>query len=411
MDALLQRARQLDADDPLKGFRERFELPDGLVYLDGNSLGALPKATPARLQSVVAREWGEGLIGSWNDADWVDLPRRLGDKIGRLIGAGKGETLVCDSVSINIFKALTAALSLWPERAVILTEEGNFPTDHYMMQGLARFSGGKIECRAVPREAVEDALTSDVAAVLLTHVHYQTGEMWDMAGVTARAHDAGALAIWDLSHSVGAMPLDLLGSQADFAVGCGYKYLNGGPGAPAFLSVAERHQSAQIVLSGWFGHARPFAFEETYEPAGGIERFQSGTPGILGMAALESGVDLMLEADLGAVRAKSLGLGDLLIDAMLPVCEAYGFELVTPQDHSARGSHISYRHENAYEITQALIARGVVGDYREPGILRLGLTPLYTRYADIVRAVMTLAEVCSKSSWDRDEYRVRGKVT
>lgn len=411
MEDLLERAASMDAADPLRHFRERFHLPEGLIYLDGNSLGALPKSAAERVSGVLAREWGDGLISSWNDAGWVDLPRRLGDKIGQLIGAGPGETIVTDSVSVNIFKALAAAVSLRPDRSVIVTEQGNFPTDQYIMQGLERFSGGKIEYRAVARSAVDDALDADTAVLLLTHVHYQTGEMWDMEALTARAHDVGALVIWDLSHSTGAMELELAAAQADFAVGCGYKFLNGGPGAPAFLYVPERHQHADVVLSGWFGHARPFAFEERYEPAGGIERFQSGTPGILGMAALECGVDILLEAQLAEVRAKSLALGDLMIEAMGPMLQQYGFALATPGDSQRRGSHVSFRHEHAYPVTQALKARGVVGDYREPGFLRLGLTPLYLGYGEVVRAAATLNAICRERAWDRAEFRTRGKVT
>lgn len=408
---LQERAQQLDAQDPLAHFRDRFHLPEGLVYLDGNSLGPLPRETTQRINQMLVEEWGQGLIGSWNEADWIDAPRRVGDKIGKLIGAKKGETIVADSVSVNIFKALTAALSLQSGRSTILTEDGNFPTDHYMMQGLARFATDKVNYRAVPREALPDSLDETTAVLLLTHVHYKTGEMWDMQSVSRAVHDAGALVIWDLSHSTGAVELDLSACEADFAVGCGYKYLNGGPGAPAFINVAERHHGAAPVLSGWFGHARPFAFEQGYEPAAGIERFLCGTPGILGLAALECGVDLKMEAESAAVRAKSLALGDMLIEAMAPLCDKYGFVLETPRGHSERGSHVSFGHEHAYAITQALKARGVVGDYREAGTLRLGLTPLTLRYQDVVEAVVRLEAVCAQREWDAPHYHARARVT
>ncbi|WP_394729216.1 kynureninase [Altererythrobacter sp. GH1-8] len=400
-----------DAADPMRHFRDQFLLRDGLVYLDGNSLGALPKATAERMQTVVSQEWGEGLIDSWMSANWVEAPRRIGDKIARLIGAGPGEVIVADSTSINIFKALTAALSLREGRKVLLTEAGNFPTDGYMMQGLARFKGNGTECRAVAREQLLNALTDEVAVLLLTQVHYKTARMHDLAQLTRRAHEVGALVVWDLSHSTGAIEVDLNAAEADFAVGCGYKFLNGGPGAPAFLFAAHRHHGAHPVLSGWFGHARPFDFEEGFEPAPGIDRFQCGTPTILGMSALESGVDLMLRADMGEVRRKSIALSELLIREMQPLCDEFGFSLASPPESAERGSHVAYAHPQAYAMMQALKARDVIGDFRMPDVMRFGITPLYLGYADIVEAVDRLRAVCANRDWDRAAYRDKAFVT
>ena len=401
-----------DTDDPLARFRDRFALPKGVIYLDGNSLGALPKSTPGRLAATIAEEWGEGLITSWNAAGWVAAPQRIGDKIARLIGAGEGEVIACDSTSINVFKLLTAALSLNPGRTTILSESGNFPTDVYMMQGLETLTGGRVRARLVAPEAIDDAIDDDVAVLLLTQVHYKTGRMRDLAATTARAHEAGALVVWDLSHSAGAVPVDLTAANADFAVGCGYKYLNGGPGAPAWLYVARRHQNRVTpALSGWFGHAAPFDFVDEYRPAAGITRFLCGTPPVIGLTALECGVDLLLEADMAAVRAKSLALAERFAARMQPLCERHGFTLVSPADPGQRGSQIAYAHPEGYAIMQALIARGVIGDFRAPDILRFGLTPLYLRFDDVDRAVAILAEIMDADAWDRPEYKVRAAVT
>ncbi|MFA9201671.1 MAG: kynureninase [Cypionkella sp.] len=402
----------LDAADPLRGFRQRFHLPEGVIYLDGNSLGCLPKATPERVAEVVRDEWGTGLVGSWNRAGWVEAPRRIGDKIARLIGADEGEVVACDSTSVNVFKALAAALSLRPGRATILSETGNFPTDVYMMQGLEALTGGKVRAQLVQPADIEASIGPDTAAVLLTQVHYRSGRVRDLVDTTAAIRARGALAIWDLSHSAGAIPVDLNAAGADFAVGCGYKFLNGGPGAPGFLFAAKRHQAAaRPALSGWFGHARPFRFEDIYAPAAGIERFLVGTPPILGLAALEVGVDLLLEADMAAVRAKSIALGELFAARMAPLCAAHGFALASPAGPAERGSQIAYAHPEAYPIMQALIARGVVGDFRAPDVLRFGLTPLYTSFVEIAAAVDTLAAVMAERAWDRPEYRVRAAVT
>ena len=411
MTTLMAQAEALDAADPLRHFRSEFALREGLVYLDGNSLGALPRATKTRIANTVSNEWGEGLITSWLGADWVNAPRRIGDKIGQLIGARPGEVIVCDSTSINIFKALTAAISLQPDRTIILSEAGNFPTDLYMMQGVAAFSGGRIQAVTASPDDVLDRLNTDVAALLLTQVHYKSGLVRDMAAVTARAHGHGVPVIWDLSHSAGAIPVDLAAADADFAIGCGYKFLNGGPGAPAFLHVARRHQNAVPALSGWFGHNRPFDFEDDYLPANGIERFLCGTPPILGLAALETGVDLIARADIQMLRVKSQKLAELFIGAMAERCAGLGFALVSPREPDLRGSHVSYAHPQGYAMMQALKARDVIGDFRAPDVMRFGLTPLYLRYVDVVTAVEALADIARSGAWDTPEYSVRAAVT
>ncbi|MXP10308.1 kynureninase [Pseudoblastomonas halimionae] len=401
----------LDAADPLASFREQFHLPEGTIYLDGNSLGPLPKATQERMTEVIDSEWGEGLISSWNAADWINAPRRIGDKIATIIGANHGEVIACDSTSVNIFKALAAALDCNPDRGIILSEGGNFPTDLYMGQGLARLSP-RAEMRVVDYDDLESAIDESVAVVLVTQVHYKTGRMRDMAAFTAKAHAAGALVVWDLSHSTGAVPLDLDGAGADFAIGCGYKYLNGGPGAPAFIYAAKRHHAAiEPILSGWFGHRAPFAFTDEYEAAGGIEQFLAGTPPILGLAALECGVDLMLEADMADIRAKSLSLSRLFMERMEPLADRHGFELVSPRKDEERGSQVSYRHEHAYPICQAMIARDVIGDFRAPDIWRCGFTPLYLSHADVARAVDILNDVMESGAWDAPEFHQRNAVT
>ncbi|HUQ13155.1 MAG TPA: kynureninase [Novosphingobium sp.] len=403
---------ELDAVDPLARFRERFILPEGVIYLDGNSLGPLPRATVDAVARTVTNEWGEGLIGSWTGAGWVEAPGRIGDKIARLIGAEPGEVVACDSTSVNAFKALAAALSLNPGRATILSERGNFPTDVYMIEGLAALSGGAIQMRLVDPEALEAAIDEDTAAVLVTQVNYKTGRIRDMAETTRIAHAKGAVTIWDLSHSAGSIPVALNEARADLAIGCGYKFLNGGPGAPAWIYVAQRHQgAAHPALTGWFGHARPFDFADEYEPAEGIARFQCGTPAVLGLAALECGVDGLLEADMADLRAKAVALGELFVRAMAPLCEPHGFVLASPADSALRASQISYAHPDAYAIVQALIARGVIGDFRAPDILRFGLTPLTLRHADVARSVEILGEVMERGEWDRAEYRTRKAVT
>ena len=402
------RARHLDAADPLAEYRDRFEVPDGVVYLDGNSLGCLPKATSDRIAQVVRGEWGEGLIRSWNDADWISMPQRVGAKIAPLVGAAPHEVIACDSVSVNLFKLISAALAMRPGRKVVLSEPGNFPTDLYMIDGLEK--QGLAERRLAARAELTSHLGSDVALLLLTHAHYKTGELFDMAALTKAAHDAGALVLWDLSHSVGALPVHLHDCKADFAVGCGYKYLNGGPGAPAFAFVAERlHADLQQPLSGWMGHAQPFAFSDDYEPAPGVERLLCGTPPILGMAALEVGVDLIAEIGVDRLYTKSKALSEFFRQCLAE--HGVELDLVSPSDPDARGSQLSFRHENAYALSQALIARGVVGDFRDPDILRLGFAPAYLAFADIAAAARHLAEVLDGGEWRSEKFGQRAAVT
>lgn len=404
----LEDARALDGADPLQDYRQRFDLPDGVIYLDGNSLGALPKATPARLEQVVCSEWGQGLIRSWNDAEWITLARRVGAKIAPLIGAEADEVIVCDSVSVNLFKLIGAALNMRPGRKVILSEPGNFPTDLYMIAGLE--AQGLAERRLAGPDDLEAALDGDVALLMLTHVHYKTGRMHDMIRLTRAAQDAGALVLWDLSHSGGAVPVNLTGCNADFAVGCGYKYLNGGPGAPAYAYVARRHHTElSQPLTGWMGHASPFEFTDDYTAAPGITRLLAGTPGILGIAALEVGVDLMAEIGIDRLAAKSRQLSEFFRNcaaARLPE-----LELVSPLDPMARGSQLSFRHPNAYAICQALIARGIIGDFRDPDILRFGFAPAYVSFGDVFVAAENLAEIVTNREWDRPEFHTRGAVT
>jgi len=402
----------MDGDDQFASFRDRFDIPEGVIYLDGNSLGCLPKATRERVNDVVTREWGQDLIRSWNTNDWINAPTRIGDKIARLVGADAGEIITGDSTSINVFKCLSACLKLNSERYTLMTETGNFPTDAYMIEGLAAIAPDHIKSKPVDPDAVVDSLDDTIAALLLTHTHYKTGHIRDMKAVTAAAHATGVPVIWDLSHSCGAMPVDLNSCKADFAVGCGYKYLNGGPGAPAFTFVARRHQEKVFpALSGWLGHKQPFAFDDTYTPGPGIHRFQCGTPGIIGCAALETGVDLMLEADMAALRRKSSALGDLFIQLVEQSCCEFGFEPACPLDAKQRGSQVSFRHREGYAIMQALIARGVIGDFRAPDILRFGFAPLYNSYADVWNAVDTLRDVMTTNEWNRARFKQKAAVT
>jgi kynureninase len=360
---------------------------------------------------VIAQEWGAGLIRSWNSADWISAPARIGAKIARIVGAAPHEVIVADSTSVNLFKLLMAGLGDRRGRQVVMSEPGNFPTDLYVAQGIGRIIDG-VTLRTVPREEILGAIDESVAILMLTHVHYKSGALFDMAALTQAAQAKGALVLWDLSHSVGAVAVDLRGANADLAVGCGYKYLNGGPGAPAFLFVAERHQERLVSpLSGWMGHAVPFAFGDAYQPAQGLRRFLCGTPPILGMAALESGLDLFLEADMAAITAKSQTLCRLMIDLVAARCSGLGLQLATPVDAAMRGSHVSFRHERGYAVMQALIARGVIGDFRDPDILRFGLTPLYLRYEDVWNAVETLRNVLARCEFHDKKYAERAPVT
>ena len=404
----LAKAREFDAADPLGRFRDEFHLPEGVIYLDGNSLGCLPRATPAAMSRAIEEEWGEGLIRSWNEAGWFEMGSRVGAKIAPLIGAQPHEVIACDTVSANLFKLIAAALEMRPGRKVILSEPGNFPTDIYMIQGLER--QGLAEQRLAPREELLDALDEEVALLMLTHAHYKTGELFDMAALTQAAHEAGALVLWDLSHSTGALPVDLNAVHADFATGCGYKYLCGGPGAPAFAFVAERHLAyLKQPLTGWFGHARPFAFSDTYEAAPGIEQLQCGTSPVLGLTALEVGVDLIAQIGVNRLHAKSQALSEFFLECV--VAQGLDLDLVSPNKSGARGSQLSFRHPEAYAICQALIARGVIGDFRDPDILRLGFAPAYLRFEDMAEAARHLTEVIRSGEWEKDAFRKRAAVT
>ncbi|HAT33366.1 MAG TPA: kynureninase [Janthinobacterium sp.] len=409
----------LDAADPLSALRAQFALPEGVTYLDGNSLGARPKAAPERARAVLEAEWGDGLIRSWNTAGWYDLPVRLGDKLAPLIGAGPGEVVVTDSTSVNLFKALAAAIKLQadsPEnghRRTIVTERDSFPSDIYMAEAMIAWLDRGYRLRLLDSwDQLPDALNDDggVAVVLLTHVNYRTGRMFDMGAVTAQVHAAGALMIWDLAHSAGAVEVGLTAAGADFAVGCTYKYLNGGPGSPAFIWVPQRHQGAfSQPLAGWWAHRQPFAMQPAFAPAAGIRRALCGTQPIVSLALVEVGLDIFAQAPLAGLRRKSLALTDLFIALVEQRCAGHGLTLVTPRPHAQRGSHVSFSHPHGYAVMQALIARGVIGDYREPQVMRFGFTPLYTAYADVWNAVHTLAAIL-----DRGDYQIdaaRGAVT
>jgi len=401
-----------DVTDPLGHFRNDFQLPEGVIYLDGNSLGALPKAVSTRVQQTIADEWGRGLVRSWNSAGWYEMPRRLGDKIGRLIGAQPGEVIVADSTSVNLFKVLAAAVKQNPSRRVILSEPDNFPTDLYMAQGVIDFLGSEHTLKLASGAALYDAIDAQTAVVMVTHANYRTGSLHDMAALTAQAHANGALIIWDLAHSAGALPIDLTGANVDFAIGCGYKYLNGGPGAPAFVYVPLRNQATfRQPLSGWMGHAQPFDFDPLYTPAEGIARYLCGTQPVLSMTALECAVDLILTADLTLIREKSVALTELFIALVEERCADHGLELVTPREPDRRGSQICLRHPDAYPIMQALIAQGVIGDFRAPDILRFGFTPLYVGYADVWDAVDTLVAILDTRAWDTPHFRQKAQVT
>jgi kynureninase len=403
-------AQVRDDADLIAPTRARFALPDGVIYLDGNSLGALPHATAVAVGGVVAGQWGKDLISSWNQHDWIGLPQRLGARIAPLIGADADEVIVTDTTSTNLFKLIAAALDARPGRPVILSEAGNFPTDLYMAQGVAAMRGAQV--RTVAGAELIAALDDSVAVLLLTHVHYKSGRMHDMAAITAAAQAVGALVLWDLSHSTGAVLVDLGACQADLAVGCGYKYLNGGPGAPAFLYVARHLQdSLRSPLSGWMGHAAPFAFEDDYRPAAGIDRFLCGTPSILAMAALEAGLATFDGVAAEALFAKGRALGDYAIALMDARCGGRGFSLLSPRDATERGSHVSFAHAQAWPICQALIAQGIIGDFRAPDALRLGFAPLYTRFVDVWHAVEAIRDVVDRGSWDDPAYRARAAVT
>ena len=389
--------------------REMFYLPDGMIYLDGNSLGPLPKAATERVGASMAAEWGDMLITGWNKAGWMDLPQQLGDRIAGLIGAEAGSVVVGDTLSLRVYQALGAALAMTPRR-IVLSDRGNFPSDLYMAQGLLQSLGREYALRVVEPEEVESALSDDVAVLMLTEVDYRTGRKHDMARLTRLAQARGIVTIWDLAHSAGAIEVDLAGSGADFAVGCSYKYLNGGPGAPAFIYVAPRHSdTAHTVLNGWLGHEAPFAFEPDYRPGGGIARMRIGTPAILQMRALEAALDIWDMVEMTDIRAASIALTERFIAGVEAACP--DLVLASPRDPDLRGSQVSFRFEHGYAAMQALIARGVVGDFRAPDIMRFGFTPLFIGDAEVDAAVSHIGDIMQNRLWDRPEFHARQAVT
>jgi kynureninase len=410
--ASLDAVAALDAADPLRGLRERFALPDGVIYLDGNSLGPPPKAVFAELERAARQEWGQGLIRSWNTAAWFTLTDTLGDRVGRLIGAEPGETVVTDTTSVNLYKALHAARALRPDRRVILAEADSFPTDLYMAEGVAKSRPGTTVRLAASHEPIDSLIDQRTAVVLVNHVDYRSGVLRDMTALTQAAQAAGALVVWDLCHSVGALPIELNAANVDLAVGCTYKYLNGGPGAPAFVFAAKRHHDSLVQpLSGWWAHAQPFAMDSRYQPASGIRRMLCGTQPILSLRALGAALDIFDDVDLGALRAKSLALTALFMDLLEPLCREFGMRIITPRDPAARGSHVSVAYAHGYEVVQALIDRGIIGDFRAPDIMRFGFTPLYLRYRDVLDAAKALADILRRAAWQEPRFAVRSLVT
>ena len=406
-----QDALQRDAEDPLAPLRARFVLPEGVTYLDGNSLGPPLRTARAAMDAVIDAQWGGDLIASWNVHDWIGLPERLGARIAPLIGAAPDEVIVSDSVSVNLFKLIAAVCQARPNRRTILTEPGNFPTDLYIAQGVAAMMA-EHRVRTEPTATIVDAIDDDTALVLLTQVHYKSGHRHDMAAITAAAHAKGALVLWDLSHSAGAITVDLAGCSADLAVGCGYKFFNGGPGAPGFLFVARSLQAElQSPLAGWMGHAAPFDFDDGYRPAKGMQRYLCGTPPILSMVAFDHALSVFDGIEMSLVERKALALGDVFVVLIEKHCEEFGFDLASPREAKGRGAHVSIAHPQAYAICQALIARGVIGDFRAPDLLRMGFAPLTTRFIDVWRTVDVLRDVMTTCAWSDPAYAVRQRVT
>lgn len=400
-----------DANDPLAGLRERFDLPDRVIYLDGNSLGPLTVGAAARLRQVVDQQWGADLIASWNKHHWIDLPQRVGGKVARLIGAAADEVTAADSVSVNLFKLAAAAMRARPERHAVLIERGDFPTDLYILQGLAE-TLPDVELRVAEPGGIVAALNESVAVALVSHVHYRSGAVRDMADVSARVRSVGALSLWDLSHSAGVLDVDLNRDGADLAAGCGYKYLNGGPGAPAWLFVASRHQAAlRNPLSGWMGHARPFDFTDDYEPAEGIARWLCGTPPILSLSALDAALDAFDGVDMGAVQVRARALGDLFIERVEARCVTHGLRLASPREARARGGQVSFALPHGWAVMQNLIARGVIGDFRRPDLIRFGFAPLYVRRVDVWDAVEVLGDILDRGTWRDARYQTVTAVT
>lgn len=406
-----------DAEDPLAAFKDRFILPEGIIYLDGNSLGPVPKTVPGRVARMIQDEWGKNLITGWLADGWMEKPLALGDRVARLVGAAPGEVAVVDTTSINLFKLLASALRIRPGRKIILSNRENFPTDLYMAQGLSGWLDQGHVLRLVAEDEIEAAIDDEVAVVMLTQTNFKTGRVLDMAGITEAAHQAGALTLWDLAHSAGAFPVDLNAAGADFAVGCSYKYLNAGPGGPAFLFVADRHQAvAEQPLTGWLGHETPFAFDTQYRPADGIRRHVCSSPGVLGLVAFEAALDVFENVDMKQLRAKSNALCDLFISLVEERCGGNDFKLITPREAGLsepllRGSQVSFAHPEGYAIVQALIRRGVIGDFRDPDVMRFGFTPLYIGYRDVFDAVEHLRSVMERREWDNGALRVRASVT
>jgi kynureninase len=412
LPTIRDEALALDAADPIGRFRDRFVLPEGVIYLDGNSLGPPPRRALERVEEVLRREWGGELVRGWTSREWIDLPARVAGAIAPLVGAAADELVVADSISVNLFKLLAAALRLRPGRRVIVSELGNFPTDLYVAQGLAELLGERCELRLVERRRLLESLDAEVAVLMLTQVDFRTGEMHDMASWTRAAHAAGALALWDLAHSAGALPVDLSGCGADLAVGCGYKYLNGGPGAPAFAFVARRHHDGlRSPLYGWMGHAVPFDFDPCYRPAPGVARLLVGTPPILSLAALECGVVSVAEIGVERLRAKSIALTELFVGLAERECHGHGLGLGSPRDPARRGSQVALHHPEGYAVLQARIATGGIGDFRPPDLMRFGFAPAYLRFVEVWDAVARLREILETRSWDRPEHRARRKVT
>jgi kynureninase len=404
-----RQVQQLDAADPLAFARERFRLPQGVVYLDGNSLGALPAAAPTALRRTMEQQWGKDLIASWNKHGWIDWPTHVAAKLAPLVGAEPRELLIADSTSVSLFKLLSAAVRARPERRTILTEQGNFPTDLYVVQGVVEMLG--LELRVVPANEIRKSIDRDTAVLTLTHVDYRSAAVHDMRALNAAAHKAGALTVWDLSHSAGAIELDLVGTKCDLAVGCGYKYLNGGPGAPAFMFVAaELQQTLRSPIQGWMGHADPFAFDDGFQPAQGIERFLTGTPSILALATLYAGLSTFDGISMHELQEKSRKLSQIFIDEVNERCSAQ-FVLASPPDSTKRGSHVVFSHPEGYAVMQALIARGVIGDFRAPDLIRFGFAPLYNNYAEVVRAAAILGDIVHSAEWDQPRFKQRAKVT
>ena len=405
----LEEAQQLDAADPLAFARERFRLPKNVIYLDGNSLGALPDAAPEALRRTMTQQWGKDLIQSWNKHGWIDWPTNVAAMLAPIVGADPNELLIADSTSVCLFKLLSAAARARPERRTLVTQQGNFPTDLYVAEGVADILG--LELDVVPPGKIAKALNRDTAVLTLTHVDYRSGEIHDMRAINEAAHRAGALTVWDLSHSAGAIELDLSWAGCDLAVGCGYKYLNGGPGAPAFIYVADRlQQELRSPLQGWMGHAEPFAFDDTFRPAEGMHQFLTGTPSILAMAALYVGLATFEGISMHEIQEKSRALSQLFIREVEARCGGQ-VTLGSPRDPNQRGSHVVFAHENGFAIMQALIARGVMGDFRAPNLMRFGFAPLYNGYADIVRAADTLGAILETREWDHPRFHERAKVT